>query len=480
MTFYRKSLSSVRKRGFTAVLVFSCFFSIIGFFSIGVLAQQDDRSGEAIALFNDAQDAHAKGDLKKAIELYTNAIKIFPEFPEAEYQRASALRSTGDLAGAEKGYRRALEIREDWTLALAGLGSILAETKKYPEAEKILSHSIELEPQNFPAYAALADVKTKNGSSPEVLKDLLAQISELTSKANPPASIWIARAQLEQALGMLREAVDSTTKALAIEPGDRSAKYLRAELALRSGDTIQALKFADELAASEPDSIDQKMLHVNILIAEGKPSDALTILDTIKNAPPPVVELRERILVQTSSNIAEIEKLAGPESKDADVLGRLCVLYRTKDPAKALDYCRRASELEPQNFAHAVGFGAALVTAKRYADAVTILRKLLQFEPDNFTARANLATALFQLNNFAEAKIEFRTLTEEQPKLAPAYYFLGICHDRLTEYMDAMANYQSFLRLADPKVSQLEIDKVNLRMPILQRQIKNKEGKRNE
>src|SRR5690606_28485392 len=87
---------------------------------------------------------------------------------------------------------------------------------------------------------------------------------------------------------------------------------------------------------------------------------------------------------------------------------------------------------------------------------------------------------LFQMNNFAAAKVEFQKLTEMRKDLAPAYYFLGICHDRLGEYLDAMANYQSFLRLADPKVSQLEIDKVNLRMPILQRHIKNKEEKRNE
>lgn len=477
MTLDRKSLL-VRKRRCKNIFIFLCLFGLACFSVGAAAAQQNDRSGEAIALFNDAQDAHAKGDLKKAVELYTSAITILPEFPEAEYQRASAFRSLGDLTGAEKGFRRALEIREDWTLALAALGSLLVETKNYTEAEKILAHAIELDQQNFPAYAALVDVRIKTGSSPEVLKVLLTRVSELASKANPPSSIWIAKAQLEQALEMFREAVASSTKALEIDPNDHSAKYLRAELALRSGDTIQAMKFADELAASEPDSIDQKILRVNILIAEGKADDALEILDTIKNAPPPVVELRERLIVQTSSNIAEIEKLAGPESKDAAALGRLCVLYRTKDPAKALGYCRRASELEPQNFSHAVGFGAALVTAKRYGEAVVILRKLLEYEPDNFTARANLATALFQLNNWAEAKVEFRKLVDEQPKLATAYYFLGICHDRLTEYMDAMANYQSFLRLADAKVSQLEIDKVNLRMPILQRQIKNKEGKR--
>ncbi len=71
-------------------------------------------------------------------------------------------------------------------------------------------------------------------------------------------------------------------------------------------------------------------------------------------------------------------------------------------------------------------------------------------------------------------------LTAKQPNLAGAYYFLAITHDQLGEYLDAAANYNQFLKLADPEQSKLEIEKVNLRMPVLLRQIKDKKGKRNE
>ena len=51
----------------------------------GALAQDEDgHEGEAIAFFNQGQDAHEKGDLKTAIGLYEKAIKLLPEFPEAE------------------------------------------------------------------------------------------------------------------------------------------------------------------------------------------------------------------------------------------------------------------------------------------------------------------------------------------------------------------------------------------------------------
>src|SRR5439155_11212146 len=53
-------------------------------------AQDGENTDDAVAIFNHAQEIHEKGDLRGAIELYEKALKIVPEFPEAEYQRAVA------------------------------------------------------------------------------------------------------------------------------------------------------------------------------------------------------------------------------------------------------------------------------------------------------------------------------------------------------------------------------------------------------
>jgi Flp pilus assembly protein TadD len=82
------------------------------------------------------------------------------------------------------------------------------------------------------------------------------------------------------------------------------------------------------------------------------------------------------------------------------------------------------------------------------------------------------------LKKYAEAKVEFRWLTEHQPDQAIAYYFLGIVHDQLQEFPDAAANYQQFLRLANPESSKLEIEKVNLRLPAVLNLIKEGKGKK--
>jgi tetratricopeptide (TPR) repeat protein len=41
--------------------------------------------------YSSGQSAHARGEFEKALEFYEQAIKVRPEFPEAEFQRGNAL-----------------------------------------------------------------------------------------------------------------------------------------------------------------------------------------------------------------------------------------------------------------------------------------------------------------------------------------------------------------------------------------------------
>ncbi|MBK6723553.1 MAG: hypothetical protein IPG58_09885 [Acidobacteria bacterium] len=89
-----------------------------------------------------------------------------------------------------------------------------------------------------------------------------------------------------------------------------------------------------------------------------------------------------------------------------------------------------------------------------------------------------MATALFQLKRYDEAIVQFNWLANAQPRDAGAYLFLGIIHDELTEYMDAAANYQQYIKLADPVENKLDIEKVTLRLPAVQKLIKEGKGKK--
>src|SRR5262245_45065178 len=91
-----------RRHTFRFVPLFSACALI---FCCQILAfpQSDDRS-DAVAIFNRAQDLHEKGDLNGAVELYKGALKVIPEFPEAEYQCGVAHLGLNEGAAAESSF----------------------------------------------------------------------------------------------------------------------------------------------------------------------------------------------------------------------------------------------------------------------------------------------------------------------------------------------------------------------------------------
>ncbi len=455
-------------------------------------SQEDlsESAEDAVALFNQGQDAHEKGDLKTALGLYDKALKVIPEFPEALLQKGNAEVSLKRYDDAERSFRDAVRLRSDWSLALAKLGEVLVRRHAslassdpstnplYDEAVAILGKAIAAEPGSFPAFVALAELQLNSSRPQEELEATLKRIAALTDgKMNIPAALWVARASLENALGQKAQARTSISQALAADAANPAALYAAAEISLADGDTTQANALVARLERSEPVSANLTLIRAKVLLAEGKNSEAAKLLRSIENPARDAAALLEKISVVASQDKAQLERSLETAPKDAAILGRLCSLYRTEDPMRALEYCRRASEAEPGNISHAVGFGAAMVQAKRYDEAAQFLRKLSEYDPDNSTVHANLATALFQLKRLEEAKKEYRWLTEKQPAMPAAYYFLAITHDQLGEYADAMANYQQFLRLADSEKNKLEIEKVNLRLPPLQKQLKDKKGK---
>ena len=143
----RKMFTASTAHSRVLILFVAALLLVTAFRSVN--AQDETPTAEsAVALFNQGQDAHEKGDLQRAIQLYQDALKILPEFPEAEYQRGMALAAIGKTAEAENAFRSAVSLREDWTLALTALGGILTRENKFEEAEKLLTKAVSLDSAN--------------------------------------------------------------------------------------------------------------------------------------------------------------------------------------------------------------------------------------------------------------------------------------------------------------------------------------------
>lgn len=380
-------------------------------------AQDADLAGEdtddPARVFERAQDAHAKDDLEQALKLYDAALKLRPEFPEAEIQKGRALISLGRLPEAEQALRRAVSQRPQWALPQATLGLLLVRAERDREAEPFLRRAVEIDSQDSVTLLALASLRLRAGAKDEALK----LVRQATSVTDAPVSAWVARARFERAAGDKISAAASIERALQLNPNELSALEERALLRADEGQLEKAIEDLQIALRAQPD------------------------------AP------------RLKSTLASFHARAGES-------------YRTSDPARSLEHFRRALELQPDNVDYATGFAAALVQARRFTEAVTLLRRIIAAAPDNYAAHANLATALDGLKLYEPALVEYQWLAQAKPENAVTHFLIARCYDLLGEFELALLNYEKFLAQANTYQNGLEIERVQLRLPSLRNQIK--------
>ena len=469
------------------LLALSATLTLFIFASI-CTAQTEDALGDnpdPVRLFERAQAAHARGDFKRALELYEEVIKVRPEFPEAEFQRGNVLVSLKRPADAEPAFRRAIELRKNWSLPYTALAVLLVRSNREAEAAPILEQALKLDKNDTVALRVLATLRLQSGNSQESLR--LAQIG--TTGDNVPAAAWIVRAQAERALGDTASAKTSLARALQLEPENVAALVENSDLAVEQkdyGTAIENLKTADRISKNDKQILSRL---VSALELAGKTAEAQGIAESAGlvtkeqqagSGKPQVVGTPEELAAANSDDPATsrkgLEKLLEKNPGNAMLLARLGASYRTDDPQRSLEFYHRAAEIQPDNPDYATGYAAALVRGRRFADAVTILRRVIAKTPDNYPAHANLATALYESKRYPEALLEYEWLLQTKPDLTVAHYFIATSYDYLGQYQEALAAYENFLAGADVKANQLEIEKVKLRLPLLRRQIKRGEG----
>jgi protein O-GlcNAc transferase len=457
--------------------------ALLLFLCAGPAAAQDDEFGDdaadPIKLFNRGQAEHARQNYEQALELYEEAIRLRPEFPEALYQLAGALVATKRLPEAEAAYRRAAELSPKWSLPAAALGSLLLRAPgREKEAEEALRRAVALDPQHLSATAALAELRARAGDWTEAV----ALWRRATALKGEDAALWLARARAERAAKDLPSAVKSYERALTLEPSSAAARLGRAATLVEGGEAGRALpdlRALEELARSDARlALDL----ANVYGLANRTEDARRVYELLPDDAKNSEEGRKLYAAlnarcdETPEAFAALEKLVERDPRNASALACLGSLTRASDPERSLDYYRRANALDPSRADYAVGFAAALVQLRRYPEAAALLRRVVELEPDNYAARANLAAALYGQKLYKDAIVEYKWVSRARPDLAVAHFFIGTAHDHLGEYPDALAAYEAFVARADPRTNQLEIDKVNLRLPSLRNQVRRGEG----
>jgi len=460
-------------------------------------AEAKDPREEAAKLFEEGQSAHQKGELEKAVGLYREALELDPSLWQAEFQRGAAYFSLNRLAEAKASMLGALkqlsefadapEARGPSSRAQTLLGEIALAESNPVEAEKSFRRALELNPQAPRARAGLAEIMLGGGKYAEAIAEAKAAIEA----GDERASIYAMLGEALTLSGKYDEALTSLNEALKREPKSAIALRRRAEVYIARNDLKAAIEDLRASAEIEPD-IPNRLRLAGALATAKRYDEAVPLYQRILQDEPSNSEARTAlatVMIESGKGAeaaAQLESLIKAEPNRADLRAQLAELYLPSHPEKALEQYMTAAKIEPSQPAHQIGVAASLVKLGRFQEAVAASRQALSQNPKEdvaYFARTNLATALFKLDDFQNAAgeyiriLDFQRKRGDRKRTAITLYFLGICLDKLGDYEQALKAYEQFMALASAD-NKLEMDKVNLRLPSLRRQIKEGKGNR--
>src|SRR5688572_29034184 len=182
--------TSISKR---TLLSATCLALLFLCATVSLKAQTEEAFGDAatdpVRLFERGQSAHARGELEKAIGFYEQALRVRPEFPEAEFQRGSALATLGRLPEAEAAFRLAISYKKNWSLPYSALGAVLMRKNQDKDAEQFFRQALTVDSKDSLALRMLSDIRLRAGDPKEALE--LAK--RATAIPEAPASAWVGQ-----------------------------------------------------------------------------------------------------------------------------------------------------------------------------------------------------------------------------------------------------------------------------------------------
>jgi len=469
------------------LLAASCILLLALSSAASVNAQTEEAFGDdatdPVRLFERGQSAHAHHDYEKALGYYEQALKVRPEFPEAQFQRGNALVSLNRLSEAEDAFRAAISLKKNWSLPYSALGALLVRLKRDADAEQTFRQALTVNARDGVALRMLADIRLRANDP----KEALDFAKRATALPDAPASAWIELALAQKANGDKAGAKTTLDRVITDEPQNIAALIERAELFVDEKQFESAITDLKAAAKVKPDDKAIASRLADALQKSGNAEDAAAVaraarleVEASSSTGGGVIGTPEEIEAANSTDdtVARkaLEKLLEKNPRNAMLLARLGASYRTDNPARSLEYYRQAAAVKPDAPEYAVGYAGALVQARRFADAVMLLRQVVRVDPQNYAAHTNLATALYELKRYDEALPEYEWIVAAKPEVVVVYYFIATAHDYLGEYPEALASYEKFLAVAGATKNQLEIDKVKLRLPGLRRQIQLGQG----
>ena len=418
------------------------------------------------------------GDDARAIELYRQMTRRFPERPLGWLQLAAGQARAGDAAAGETTLQAGLARAQPPTALrqelvrlqlqrLRTAGDPAAQADARARAIEFLRPVAAELPGDVDTLYALGDLLVQDGQIEEALRTY--EKIERIQPDDPQIQPRLAKAFL---------AMDDQPGAIAVlekmareQPDPANAHFYLAELYLQAGDTTNALAHFRIAADASPPKPAPWIRLAALEAEEDSGRAAATLLEALEVLPdnPKILEVLALVRLQQKRYAAAAALLQraydARNAQDPDAAPSQLFFYNfatvcthLRRTAEAAEWLRRAAEQEPALLD--LYLQRALTgTATYRRNAIAVLRALSAIpNTESATVRAYLANLYLAQDRPATAVREFEAAAElvrqdplQAAVLSPRFYFwFGVALDQTKQTDRAVAKFETCLAL-DPE-----------------------------
>jgi tetratricopeptide (TPR) repeat protein len=292
------------------------------------------------------------------------------------------------------------------------LGRLYMRTGNTAKAIEALTRVVNQNPNSVQGRLSLAQAYASSN-------DVKSAIDTLEIIVDDEPRVASTLAQYQEQAGLLKEAAENYTKAIALQPMSRELKFRRAAALFSAGDFAQSAQFAGEAQAQHPDDLRFPRLRARALFETGATARALSILEPTAKAFPKDIA--------TQFALADMYNDAG----------------RDTDAERTI---RQLLEIEPGN-ADALNYlGYLLADRGRSLDeAVRLVQKALDADPGNPSYLDSLGWAYFRRGETDEAEKYLSPAAERLPRNSVVQDHFGDVLARRGRWQDAIAAWMRAL-----------------------------------
>jgi tetratricopeptide (TPR) repeat protein/serine/threonine protein kinase len=194
-------------------------------------------------------DYARKGDYDRAIDEYTQAIRLRPDDAGAFYSRGDAYNGKGDYDRAIEDFTQAIALKPDFAMAVNGRGVSWDSKGDYDRAIEAYTQAIRLKPDYAEAFYNRAGAYRRDGRDDLALQDY----SEAIRLKPDFAVAFNNRGNVYRAKGQYDRAIADYSDAIRIDPGFTIALKNRADVHVGKGDYDRALEDYSQAITIAPD-----------------------------------------------------------------------------------------------------------------------------------------------------------------------------------------------------------------------------------